>query len=513
MEVSAMEEAAVPAPVPAARRKGGLRTIPFIISNEIFEKVATYGLQANMVVYLTKRYNMTPATSAMVLYLWSALTNFLPIGGGVLSDVFFGRFPVIALGCVVSLSGMCLLLVTAILPVYKKTPGCDPANPRACTMLTCQLPLLFTSFLLMSLGAGGIRPCALAFGADQLDKRDNSTKNVRRLQTFFNWYYTVLGISLVVAVLVIVYIQDHMGWVVGFSVPVVLMLAALMLFLAGSPLYLKAEADRSVLVGIVQVLVASYKNRRELLPPETAEASCFHNKAGSRPRVPTKKMVSMNRACVLRNPSKELNSDGSACDPWRLCTVQQVEDAKAVIRVLPIWSTGIIPGVIVAQVMFPVLQAGTMDRQMGKANIPAASYSVFGIVTLTVWVAFLIGLADALNLIGQIEFYYSEFPKTMSSIGVSLLALGIGFGAVLGSAIVGIMNSATGGDGRDSWLSSNLNRGRYDYYYLVLAALSVANLVYFIWCSWAYGEEGQIRVMALAAEEAEEEETKQEQHK
>ena len=57
-----------------------------------------------MVVYLTKRYNMTPATSAMVLYLWSALTNFLPIGGGVLSDVFFGRFPVIAVGCVVSLS-------------------------------------------------------------------------------------------------------------------------------------------------------------------------------------------------------------------------------------------------------------------------------------------------------------------------------------------------------------------------------------------------------------------------
>ncbi|KAF7037868.1 hypothetical protein CFC21_048146 [Triticum aestivum] len=588
MEVSAMEEAAVPVPVPAARRKGGLRTIPFIISNEIFEKVATYGLQANMVVYLTKRYDMTPATSAMVLYLWSALTNFLPIGGGVLSDVFFGRFPVIAVGCVVSLSGMCLLLVTAILPVYKKTPGCDPANPSACTMLTCQLPLLFTSFLLMSLGAGGIRPCALAFGADQLDKRDNSTKNVRRLQTFFNWYYTVLGISLVVAVLVIVYIQDHMGWVVGFSVPVVLMLAALMLFLAGSPLYLKAEADRSVLVGIVQVLVASYKNRREVLPPETAEASCFHNKAGSRPRVPTKKMVSMNRACVLRNPSKELHSDGSACDPWRLCTVQQVEDAKAVIRVLPIWSTGIIPGVIVAQVMFPVLQAGTMDRQMGKVEVPAASYSVFGIITLTVWVALydrvlvrplsrltgharglslrqrmgaglavfvvamavaartealrrgaaiaegfqdqkhavghmsamrlvpqhcLIGLADALNLIGQIEFYYSEFPKSMSSIGVSLLALGIGFGAVLGSAIVGIMNSATGRDGRDSWLSSNLNRGRYDYYYLVLAALSVANLVYFVWCSWAYGEEGQIRVMALAAEEAEEEETKQEQHK
>lgn len=57
-----------------------------------------------MVIYLTKRYNMTAATSTMVLYLWSAITNFLPIGGGVLSDVFLGRFPVIALGSIVSLS-------------------------------------------------------------------------------------------------------------------------------------------------------------------------------------------------------------------------------------------------------------------------------------------------------------------------------------------------------------------------------------------------------------------------
>jgi len=38
----------------------------------------------------------------------------------------------------------------------------------------------------------------------------------------------------------------------------------------------------------------------------------------------------------------------------------------------------------------------------------------------------LTGLAEGLNLIGQIEFYYSEFPNTMSSIGVSLLALGSG---------------------------------------------------------------------------------------
>ena len=67
--------------------------------------------------------------------------------------------------------------------------------------------------------------------------------------------------------------------------------------------------------------------------------------------------------------------------------VQQVEDTKAVIRVLPIWSTGILPGVIVGQQMFPTLQAKTMQRKVGGREIPAATFSVFIILTLTVWVA------------------------------------------------------------------------------------------------------------------------------
>ncbi|RCV27468.1 hypothetical protein SEVIR_5G330700v4 [Setaria viridis] len=574
MEVSAMEEAL---PNPKARREGGLRTIPFIISNEIFEKVATFGLTANMILYLTERYLMSNAFATVVLYNWNAFSNFLPIFGAVLADACLGRFRVIALGSFVSLSGMCLLCLTAILPVYKKTPECA-ARVADCEVVPWQLPLLFTSFALMSVGSGGIRPCTLAFGADQLDRRDNSSSNVRTLQTFFNWYYTVLGLAIVFAATVIVYIQQTRGWVVGFAVPVVLMVTALTLFLLGSPFYLKAAADRSAIVGLVQVLVASYKNRHEPLPPETADASTFYNKAGSKPRTPTNKLRYLNRACVLRNPSKELSADGAACDPWRLCTVQQVEDTKAVIRVLPIWSTGILPGVIVGQQMFPTLQAKTMQRRVGGLEIPAATFGVFSILTLTVWVAVydralvrplsrltgharglslrqrmgaglalfaaamavaarvesarraaavaeglrdsdprsgtpvhmsamrlvpqhcLMGLAEGLNLIGQIEFYYSEFPKTMSSIGVSLLALGLGFGALLGSAIVGVIGAATRGGGHDGWLPSNLNRGHYDNYYLVLAVLGTANVVYFLVCAWAYGEEGHNRVVAADAE-------------
>jgi solute carrier family 15 (peptide/histidine transporter), member 3/4 len=39
----------------------------------------------------------------VVLYIWNAFSNFLPIFGAVLADACLGRFRVIALGSVVSL--------------------------------------------------------------------------------------------------------------------------------------------------------------------------------------------------------------------------------------------------------------------------------------------------------------------------------------------------------------------------------------------------------------------------
>lgn len=72
-------------------------------ANEIFEKVATFGLHANMILYLTERYHMSNALATIVLYIWNALSNFLPIFGAVLADAFLGRFRVIALGSFVSL--------------------------------------------------------------------------------------------------------------------------------------------------------------------------------------------------------------------------------------------------------------------------------------------------------------------------------------------------------------------------------------------------------------------------
>lgn len=99
----------------------------------------------------------------------------------------------------------------------------------------------------------------------------------------------------------------------------------------------------------------------------------------------------------------------------------------------------------------------------------------------------LAGLAEAFNAIGQIEFYYDELPRAMSSVGVALLFMGMGVGNLMGSVIIELVDHVTKSKGGVSWLDDNLNRGRYDSYYWLLAILGLVNFLYFAGCGWAYG--------------------------
>ncbi|CAL5443023.1 unnamed protein product [Camellia sinensis] len=603
---------------PVLRRKGGLRTMPFVIANEALEKVASVGLHANMILYLKNEYHLSIVTGTSILFLWNAVSNFLPTFGAFLSDSYVGRFRVAGLGSIVTLLGLVVLWFTAIFK-HKRPPHCENTNTDHCTSpKPAQLALLFSSFVLMAIGAGGIRPCSLAFDADQFNKPDNP-KNTRVLQTFFNWYYVSLGISIMISVTVIVYIQTAKGWTVGFGVPVVLMFFSTVMFFLGSPLYIKVKANKSLLTGFAQVMAVSWKNKHLDFPPKDSEGQ-YHHKKGSKLLAPAEKLsykalfwtaeesiseavtevevvykalfwtaeesISeavvevevvaaveakavrfLNKSCIIKNPEKDLNPDGTALDPWTLCTVQQVEELKALIKVLPIWSAGIIITVTISQQAFPVLQAYTMDEHFNKNfKMPPGSYGVFSILTLTIWVAIydrlivpwlskytkrprglslkqrmgiglfvsciatavaalmertrrarainegladqpdavvnmsamwlvpqhcLVGISEAFNAIGQIQFYYSQFPKSMSSIGIALFTLGMGVGNLLGSLNVSILAHATKRSGNVSWVSNNLNRGHYDYYYWILTCLSVANFFYFLLCGWAYGSKEQ----------------------
>jgi len=75
-------------------------------------------------------------------------------------------------------------------------------------------------------------------------------------------------------------------------------------------------------------------------------------------------------------------------NPWRLCTVTQVEEIKSIIRLLPVWACCIMFTTAYSQMNTTfVLQGNTMDRHMGgHFKIPSASLTVFETISVILWV-------------------------------------------------------------------------------------------------------------------------------
>lgn len=173
-------------------------------------------------------------------------------------------------------------------------PG--PCNPRTQTCestSTLQYLVLLSSFVLMSVGAGGVRPCSLAFGADQIDNKDNPM-NKRMLERFFGWYYASAAVAVVLAFTAIVYIQDHLGWKVGFGIPALLMFLSAALFLIASSLYIKRKVTTNLFRSFLQVIVVVYKNRRMTLPSRDSSIT-WYTLTDSERHVPTDKLRYQHR--------------------------------------------------------------------------------------------------------------------------------------------------------------------------------------------------------------------------
>lgn len=159
---------------------------------------------------------------------------------------------------------MLMLTLIAWIPQLHPPP-CGKVQPHQCIGPTkSQLGILAMALGFLSIGSGGIRPCSIPFGVDQFDAK---TKEGRRgINSFFNWYYMSFTIILIIALTLVVYIQDSVSWVLGFGIPTMLMLIAILLFFVGTKFYVYVKPEGSVFTSILQVMVAAYKKRKMKLP-------------------------------------------------------------------------------------------------------------------------------------------------------------------------------------------------------------------------------------------------------
>ncbi|KAE8056158.1 hypothetical protein FH972_012951 [Carpinus fangiana] len=333
---------------------GGWRSASFIIGVEVAERFAYTGISCNLITYLTGRLGQSTATAAEDVNAWSGTASLLPLLGAFVADSFLGRYRTIVIASLIYILGLCLLTLSAMLPSL--SPSSDNLDAKIIRGSSNQVQeiLFFVSLYIVAVGQGGHKPCVQAFGADQFDGQ--VPEECKAKSSFFNWWYFGVCAGGTVTVMMMSYIQDNLSWGLGFGIPCIVMVFALGVFLVGTRTYrysIKGKG-KSPFVRIGSVFVAALRNWRttpSALPHHSSEQFKFLNKA---------------------LPS----TDGSKGE---VCTVNEVIEAKAALRLVPIWASSLGYGIVFAQTTtFFTKQGATMDRTICPGfNIPAASLQCF----------------------------------------------------------------------------------------------------------------------------------------
>ncbi|KAG6728852.1 hypothetical protein I3842_02G195000 [Carya illinoinensis] len=392
-----------------ASKTGKWKACAFLIGYEALERMAFNGIASNLVNYLTTQLHQDTVSSVRDVNNWSGTVWITPILGAYIADSYAGRFWTFAVSSLIYVMGMVLL--TTVVSLKSLRPSCT--NGVCNKASTSQISFFYLSLYTIAIGAGGTKPNISTFGADQFDDFNPHEKELK--VSFFNWWMFSTFLGALVATLGLVYIQDNLGWGLGYGIPTAGLLLSLFIFYMGIPIYRhKVRKTKSPARDLIRVPIAAFKNRKLQLPDNPSELYEFelqhHTSSGKR---------QVHHTTIFRFLDKAAIKD-SNLDPSRPpCTVTQVEGAKLILGMILIWLVTLIPSTIWAQIntLF-VKQGTTLNRSLGpNFQIPAASLGSF--VTLSM-----------LIFVPMYDRYFVPFmrQRTGNSRGITLLQrLGIGF--------------------------------------------------------------------------------------
>ncbi|CAA7410521.1 unnamed protein product [Spirodela intermedia] len=368
---------------PARRSKsGGWTACSFVVVYEVFERMAYYGVSTNLVIYLSTKLHMGTVSSSNNVTNWVGTVWMTPILGAYVADAHLGRYWTFIVSSIIYLSGMCLLVLAVSLPALKPPVCSNIADPSGCEKTsTLQLGFFFFALYLLAVGTGGTKPNISTIGADQFDEFDPKEKSHKL--SFFNWWMFSIFIGTLFANSVLVYIQDNVGWTVGYTLPTVGLAISIVIFLAGTPFYRHKIPAGSPFTRMTRVIVAAVRKSRVRLPDDPKE---LHELDGE--TYAKKARFRIDSTPSLRLLNKAAVRTGST-SVWSLSTVTQVEETKQILRMIPILFATFIPSIMLAQVNTLFIKQGvTLDRRMGPHfKIPAASLTVFVTLSMLVSVA------------------------------------------------------------------------------------------------------------------------------
>ncbi|KAF7106874.1 hypothetical protein CFC21_107577 [Triticum aestivum] len=423
------------------KRKGGWITFPFLAVAILGLGLATSGATANLVVYLIKEYNVPSVDAAQISNIISGSISVAPVAGAIVADAFFGCFPIVAVAMVMAVLSLVVFTLTASLPGLRPAAcqlGAGPCEKAS----TGQMAALYAAVFLLCLSAAGARFNQATMGANQFEAAADR-------DVFFNWYFIFFYASTVLGATVIVYVQDTVSWTLGFGVSCAASVVGLAALLLGARHYRQPPAQGSPFTGLARVVVAAARKRKVSVVASEELKFYYGLRSGDHVVTPSDSFSFLNRAAVITDGDVD-GASGSVLRPWRVCTVQQVEELKTVLRIMPLWSAAIVLSVAIGvQINFTILQALAMDRAVGRFTVPAGSMFVGSLMAVVIF----LGLLDRV-LLPLWRRVTDHTPTPLQCVGAGHALTVVSMAA---SAVIERHRTATvrahGEEGNPAWVS------------------------------------------------------------
>ncbi|XP_031114711.1 protein NRT1/ PTR FAMILY 5.8-like isoform X1 [Ipomoea triloba] len=513
----------------------GIKRLPCVVLLIVvagMERFTFKGVASNMVTYLTEVVKMSNSAAAKMVNNWCGFTSLVPIVVAPVAESYLDRYTTILCSSFIYVLGLLALTSRALGWPWR----------RATNNTGIGSSLLMWSLPLISLGLGGFNASLQAFGADQLGEHEDeelprTNDDVAgggqsadsKSSFFFQWWYFGVCCGCLLGVSVMSYIQDTIGWGLGFAVPTAVMLAALALFLCGSRFYaVKNAREISVAAAIKTTVVSTFKNcGRPQEKPNNVELQlqdhqnplCDQDSDGAEKGINVSKMARvvlgllpvwamlLMFAVIFQQPATFFTRQGMTMKrnigskfmvpPAALQSAITI----SIILLMPLYDKLFIPfiraftrnerGVTVTQrmgigmflsVVAMAIAALTENKRLQIAGRQppeqeTVAMSIFWLLPQYI----LLGVSDIFTVVGMQEFFYAQVPEDMKTLGIALNTSVFGVGNFLGSFIISMIEHFTSSTGKQhGWFSDGIREGRLDKYYWLLALSSSVSLVAFI---------------------------------
>lgn len=485
------------------------------------ERFANKGVGSNLVTYLTGVVGMSTAAAAKSVVAWTGVSFMLPLFSAILADSYWDRYSTIAVSSLLYVLGMSAITAWALL--RKRMPRST----------------LFLPLYLMAIGQGGYQPTLQAFGADQLgigDDDDDAEPGMTAEEKgkvkgmFFNWWYFGLCSGSLLGNSTMSYVQDNFGWVLGFAIPTGVMALSVAAFFCCTPLYRQTQpkgastSSKPSQNKIFKVFKSIIPSRKISLPSkddngdaiselelqekplktEPAEAKeALGEAAPSVARVILGLLpiwaILLIFAVIFQQPMTFFTKQGMLMDHKLGAFVVppamlQSSITISIILLVPMYDRVIIPlfnavtrgteGITVFQrigvgmvlsVVAMVTAALVESWRLRVANA-SARLKIFWLLPQYV----LLGVSDVFTVVGMQEFFYTQVPASMRTIGIGLYLSVFGVGGFLGAFLITALEMATARPGNSrGWFSDDAREAHLDNYYWFLAFLCFISFLIF----------------------------------